>query len=337
MKSISIIIPCRNEEKYIGACLDSLIATDYPKEHLLILVCDGCSNDSTPEIVAEYERKYEYIKLLKNKMQTTPYGLNMGIQYKNSDICIILGAHSTVAQDFISENCKALFSDTRIGCAGGILENSYENHRSKIIGFAMSNPFGVGNAYFRTGEKEGFVDTVAFGSYKQEVFQKIGYFDELLTRNQDDEFNFRLKKAGFEIFLTPKIKSFYVVRSNFKHLFRQYFQYGYWKVFVNKKHKMITSLRQMVPFLFTLFLIFGFLGSLFIQNFVYLYFSILFIYIVLGFIFAKKQSHSFSDCLQIIYTFWILHISYGLGYIEGIFDFYICRKKPKSRAEKLSR
>ncbi|MBO4646319.1 MAG: glycosyltransferase family 2 protein [Bacteroidales bacterium] len=327
MKTVSIVIPCRDEAHYIGACLDSLIATTYPKEALSVYVCDGMSQDMTRNIVKEYEKKHPFIHLLNNPQRTTPYALNIGIRADNSDVAIILGAHSTVAPDFIERNCEALFSDDSIGCAGGTLTNIYENEISQIIGYAMSQPFGVGNAHFRTGTKTGFVDTVAFGSYKREVFDKVGYFDEQLTRNQDDEFNFRLKKAGYQILLDPSIRSNYVVRASFSKLFRQYFQYGYWKVFVNQKHKIITSIRQLVPCLFVLFLVTACITPI-LPVFGFFYAAILFLYLIIALMYAIQSSLSPSRWASIILAFIILHVSYGSGYWAGIWDFLICRKKP---------
>ncbi len=328
MKTVNVVIPCRDEAAYIGACLDSLIATSYPKDLLTICVCDGMSSDETPNIVLEYSERFPYIKLLKNEHRTTPYALNLGIKEVQSDVSIILGAHSTVAPDFIDRNCEALFSSEEVGCAGGLLENSYENHLSKIIGFAMSQSFGVGNAYFRTGSKAGFVDTVAFGSYKREVFEKVGYFDESLTRNQDDEFNFRLKKAGYKILLDPSIRSYYVVRSSYQKLFRQYFQYGYWKVFVNQKHKMITTVRQLVPFFFVAFLVVGLLLSVLVRWIAAIYGVVLLCYLLAALSFASKFKGSLRDTFAVVWAFLVLHISYGSGYWIGVWDFLVCKKKP---------
>ena len=328
MKTVSIVIPCRNEAGYITACLDSIIASDYPKDYLSVYVCDGLSTDGTKEKIEGYAAQFPFIHLIVNEKQTTPYALNLGIRADNSDVAIILGAHSTIEPDFITNNCKALFSDESVGCAGGTLVNSYDNDLSRAIGYAMSQPFGVGNAYFRTGTKAGYVDTVAFGSYKREVFEKIGYFDEQLTRNQDDEFNFRVKKSGFKILLDPSIRSHYVVRSSFGRLLRQYFQYGYWKVFVNQKYKMITTLRQLVPFLFVAFLVAGAVASIFSSLCRWLYGMILLAYLLLALYFAATSKLSIKHWFSIILSFLILHIGYGCGYWVGIWDFLILKKNP---------
>ncbi len=260
LPSISITIPARNEEKYIEKCILSILSADYPQEKIKIFVCDGLSTDNTREIVSSLSNKHKNIQLIDNEKQTTPFALNLGLKASNCAIKIILGAHAEIDKDFIKNNVSVLNDYPEVGCAGGIIENVYENESAETIGLAMSSAFGVGNAHFRTGSKNGFVDTVAFGAYRKEVFEKIGYFDEDLIRNQDDEFNFRLLQNGFKIYLNSNIKSKYYVRASFSKLYKQYYQYGYWKVYVNKKHKAVTSIRQLVPLFFILFL---FLGLLF--------------------------------------------------------------------------
>lgn len=333
---VAVVIPCKNEESYIEKCIISILNSNYPKDLISIYVCDGLSSDSTQEIVKSIAIKNKQVKLLINKAQTTPQGLNLGLKTANSDIKIILGAHSEIDKNFILENVNAIAKDEAIGCSGGIIKNVFENKTSEIIGAAMSSPFGVGNAHFRTGNKEGFVDTVAFGAYKKEVFDNIGYFDEELVRNQDDEFNFRLIKNGYKIFLSQKIVSLYYVRASFKKLFKQYYQYGYWKVFVNKKHKTVTSIRQLIPLFFVLFLIIGSISSLFSNYIAFLFLFMLFIYFILGIYFAYKTS-SLKHIFLVFYTFLILHISYGLGYLKGIIDFMILNKRPGKKNMELSR
>jgi len=336
-KSVAIVIPCRNEEDYIKNCIESLLDVSYPQELLSIYVCDGMSDDKTREIVMELSKQHFNVFLLDNKKQTTPFALNLGLKKSNSDIKIILGAHAKVDAEFILENVKVLERDSAIGCAGGVIQNVYENETAKTIGLAMSSSFGVGNAHFRTGNKDGYVDTVAFGAYKKEVFEKIGYFDEDLVRNQDDEFNFRLLKNGFKIFLSNKIHSKYYVRASYSKLFKQYYQYGYWKVFVNTKHKTITTVRQLIPLFFVLFLIVGVALS-FAHSILFLFFLIvLTAYLSLAFGFAMLQSKKIKTVFLLVFTFFELHFSYGLGYLFGIFDFLLLKKKPSDNSKSLSR
>ena len=337
MKTVSIVIPSRNEEKYIGQCLDSIINTTYPKELLSVLVCDGLSTDNTPQVILSYEEKYSYITYLRNEHRTTPYALNLGIQHNKSDIVIILGAHSTIAPDFIEQCLKTFEINSEIGCVGGIVKNTFENEVSEVIGFAMSQPFGVGTSYFRTGNKEGYVDTVPFGAYKREVFDKVGYFNTHLVRNQDDEFNFRLSQAGIKIYLNKDIVSHYVVRASFYKLFRQYYQYGYWKVYVNKMHGKITTFRQLIPFLFVVFLLGGMVLASFSNILMWIYLGAIFLYLLFGFAASFKKKMTLKRHFEVMACFATLHLSYGLGYANGIIDFFIRRRKPEQKMSELTR
>ena len=154
----------------------------------------------------------------------------------------------------------------------------------------MSCPFGVGNALFRFAEKESFVDTVAFGAYRRSLLNEIGVFDEELVRNQDDELNFRVEKSGAKILLSPKIKSTYVGRGDFKKLWRQYYQYGFWKVRVIQKHRRPASIRHLIPLMFVLFLSIGGVLSIFSKLIRVMYFLVLGLYLLLDLLFSIKIS-----------------------------------------------
>jgi glycosyltransferase involved in cell wall biosynthesis len=334
--TVAIVIPCRNEEKYIGKCIDSILDQDYPAEKLSVYVCDGKSTDETASIVQNYALEHTRVHYLVNEKQSTPFALNLGIKASESEIVIILGAHSELYADYVS-NCVLAFSlGENIGCTGGIIENVYENETAELIGKAMSSGFGVGNAHFRTGAKDGFVDTVAFGAYKREVFDKIGLFDEELIRNQDDEFNYRVTQAGFKIYLFQQIRCRYFVRASFEKLFEQYRQYGYWKVYVNKKHKAITTLRQLVPLFFVLFLFLGFFLSLFSSFFLKSYVLGLILYTSANLYSAYNAGDNTKQLPGIAKAFFILHFAYGWGYLKGISDFLLLQKGIK-KEEKLTR
>jgi GT2 family glycosyltransferase len=336
LKTVTIVIPCLNERDYILRCLKSIANQTYPSHLIQTFICDGNSNDGTPEIINDFSITNPQFQLLINEQKTTPFALNLGIKKATSDIIIILGAHSELDKDFVLNSITSFDIDPGIMCTGGVLQSEYENVTSQIIGSAMSSPFGVGNAHFRTGSKNGFVDTVAFGAYKKEIFEKVGLFDEDLIRNQDDEFNYRITSNGYKIYLNSDIKCKYFVRASFLKLFKQYYQYGYWKVFVNKKHKSVTTVRQLIPMMFVLYL-FLLTVSVFLSKPVFIFMSLFGIaYIFLAFIFAFKKTASIKFVFGIVFTFFILHISYGLGYLKGIFDFLIVGKSIKKQ-ESLSR
>jgi len=334
---ISIIIPSRNEAGYIANCLNSLIALDYPKELLEVFVCDGKSCDRTSQIVIDYSKEHPFIHLLINEKQTTPYAMNLGIEKSTGDIIVIMGAHTELLPGYVKACLNAFEINPAIGCVGGIVESVPENETSEVISLAMSSSFGVGNAHFRTGNSEGYVDTLGPGAYKREVFEKAGLIDFELARNQDDEFNFRIKKHGYLIYLFGQKIAKYFVRASFSKLFRQYYQYGYWKVYVNKKHSTITSIRQLIPFLFVCYLIVG-LGVSFIHCYIFLaYLSVLVLYLVMAFLAAFSKTKKFPDVFKVMYAFIILHLSYGSGYLNGLIRFFIFRKKPAASAIKLTR
>lgn len=322
----------------------SVVNSVYSAGSIDVYVSDGMSDDGTRSIIKTLSSNHPNVHLLDNEKRTTPYALNLGIKAaKGFDVLIILGAHAKIASDYIQLCVDNLKKDATAGCVGGLLESVNEDSASETIAFAMSSSFGVGNAHFRTGTKEGYVDTVAFGAYRKEVFDKIGLFDEALTRNQDDEFNFRVTKAGFKIVLDPRIRCKYYVRADYGKLFRQYYQYGLWKVYVNRKHKAVTSLRQLVPPVFVLFLFSIFLVPFFAFFTPYGSVSALVwiagftLYKINAFFAAVKQKARPLQIPGVIFSFFLLHTGYGLGYLHGIVKFIFLRRQPGHNESRLSR
>ncbi|MGO1368553.1 glycosyltransferase [Senegalia sp. (in: firmicutes)] len=325
---VSIIIPVYNEEKYIEECIRSLDNQSYPKDKLEILVVDGMSTDRTLEKVNKLSNELNInIKVIENTKRIAPTAMNLGIKNSTGDIIIRIDGHAYAHSDFISTSVK-LLREKEVACVGGPIETISQNFVGESIALAMACPFGVGNSLFRYSKKEKYVDTLAFGAYKREVFEKIGCFDEELVRNQDDELNFRLIKSGEKILLSPKIKSYYYSRSSLKKLWKQYFQYGYWKVRVIQKHKMPSSIRQLVPMTFVISLLGSVILSLVNELGIKILLAITLTYLASSLFFSVKISYNktprFIAILPII--FFILHFSYGLGFINGIIDFLIRKK-----------
>ena len=227
MDKISIIIPCRNEEKYIGGCLDSVVSNDYPKDFLEVFVVDGKSTDRTGEIVEGYSKKYEFIHLLVNENKTVPYAMNQGIKESTGDFIIRLDAHGVFPNNYFSKLIywsKKLDADN-VG-ALWITDVKNKNPKSCSIKKVLSNKFGVGDSLFRIGvDKVTEVDTVPFGCYRKEVFEKVGLYDVRLERDQDIELNKRLKKSGGKIFLLPELSSIYYARETFSGIAKNILDY----------------------------------------------------------------------------------------------------------------
>lgn len=335
---ISVVIPCRNEYLFIKECVEAIFGNIFTNEIFLnVFVVDGMSDDGTREIVINLKKKYTNLYLLDNFKQLTPFAFNIGIYEKPADFIQIVGSRHILSSNYMQEALNILQSKSDVWCVGGKLINEFTNKKGEIIALAMSSAFGMGAGNFRTHEKSCYTDTLTSPMYPSWVFDKIGYFDEELIRNQDDDFNFRISKAGGKIWLESKISLKYYIRSNFKDLYNQFYQYGYWKVFVNKKHKSLTTYRQLVPSGFVLFLffvpIFLILGGFLFWSSIFL----LMIYISFAIYLTFYKTKDIFYVILGLKTFLIIHIGYGFGYLYGILNFIILRGKPSDKQKQMTR
>lgn len=320
---VSIIIPCRNEEKYIGKCLDSIIQNQYPKDKLEVLVIDGNSEDKTREIVKNYTQGHSFIKLLDNPKKFTPLALNIGVQAAKGEIIMRMDAHATYEKDYISK-CLKYLQEYKVDNVGGVIKTlpGQETTWAKAIAISLSHLFGTGGSYFRTGAKESKeVDTVFGGCYKKEVFEKIGLFNENLIRSQDIEFNLRLKKAGGKILLVPDIVSYYYPKSNLKDFFWHNVKDGLWSIYPLKFVKVPFSFRHYIPLVFVLSLLITGLLGIFLPVFSQLFLFIIGLYVLLTFCFSIQISLREKDIRFLLFmplAFVARHIGYGLGSMEGL-------------------
>jgi cellulose synthase/poly-beta-1,6-N-acetylglucosamine synthase-like glycosyltransferase len=333
MSFVSIIIPCRNEEKYIGKCLDSVIAQDYPKDKLEILVIDGVSEDRTREIVRRYTQQYSFIGLLNNPEKIVPTALNMGVKNAQGDIIIRMDAHSVYKKNYI-QMCVNYLDTCNVDNVGGVCVTLTGSNTliAKATALALSHPFGVGNAHFRIGAKEPkYVDTVPFGCYRKDIFDRIGLFDEDLVRGQDAEFNARLIKNGGKILLVPDIVSYYYARDSLSKLWKMYSQYGRSKPLMVKKIGHIFTLRQLVPAIFIGSLIVSLVISIVFHPSLWFFSFVLGCYIIANLISSLRISlKNDLKCFFVLpVIFSILHLSYGIGYLKGIWDFIILKRYKK--------
>ncbi len=334
---VSIVIPCRNEAGFISRCLASLESAELDRACTTVFVCDGMSTDGTREEVEAYTRRLPWMVMLDNPQRTTPQALNLGLRHRPFDVGVIIGAHAEVEPDFVALNLAALAADRTVGCAGGVITSEYNDARSRHIGMAMAHPFGVGSAHFRTGLRSGYVDTVAFGAYRSQVFEAVGWFNEALVRNQDDEFNYRVTKAGFNIVLDPSIRSRYHVRASYSKLFRQYRQYGYWKVYVNRLHGALTTFRQLVPAAWVACLVFGAVVAMLVPPLWWAYLAVVLLYLMTATWSAFRTEAGLQGIAGVTLAFVVLHVAYGIGYWQGIFRFLLLRAQPSSQSTLSSR
>lgn len=324
MQKISIICPIYQEARFISAFLDSLLEQDYPRELLEIFLIDGMSDDGTRDIIARYEARYSCFHMLDNPMHTVPYALNAAIRQATGDIVIRLDAHCKYPANYVSSLAHWLV-ELHADNVGGVWRTHPANNSAEALAVALcsSHPFGVGGSEHKVGAsgiKQ--VDTVPFGCYRRDVFSRIGLFDEELTRNQDDEFNARLINNGGKIFLIPSVVIDYTARENMRKMRKMYYQYGLFKPLVNRKLGSPATVRQFFPALFCIGIVLGALLSCLFRPILWMYVAVMAIYFAIGIIIGAKKALLYkraSLVLWIPYTFLNIHLSYGIGYLYGVY------------------
>lgn len=325
---VSVIVPIRNERDFIQGCLNSILENDYPADRMEILVIDGESDDGTVDIVQRMSSEDSRLQLLTNHRRIQVVALNQGIDAAIGDIILRVDGHAKVANDFISQSVNALVNHPECWCAGGIVETVNDTVLGKVIAAATSCPIGVGNSQFRIGHFEGHVDTVPFPAYWKWVFERIGPFDEELVRNEDDELNARVLEAGGKIYLSPSIRSQYFSRSSFGKLWKQYYQYGVWRIRTVQKRGS-ASVRYLVPLVFVMCVILSLTIALLIPSTVGWVIAGAGLYVaglLVGAAMVSRRTGWFGFVTSPM-IFAILHFSYGLGSLFGIFWFSILRHR----------
>lgn len=250
--TVSVIIPMRNEGAHIGPCLDSILGGDYPSSLLEILVVDGRSTDGSDDIVRRYAALYPRIRLIDNPRRTSAAAMNLGLSAAQHEIIVRIDAHALYAPDYISESVAALALVPGAGGAAGLQRAEGKGYWQGAIAAAMAHPFGSGGAKYRRSDRPCWVDTIFLGAWRRDVALAVGGFDPSWKINADYEFNIRLRRAGYGLFLSPSIKSTYFPRASVSELARQYFRYGFWRVRTVLAHPRDVKLRQFVAPLFLL-------------------------------------------------------------------------------------
>src|SRR5581483_3732189 len=186
------------------------------------------------------------VRVLSNPGRIVSTGLNAALRQARGEVIIRMDAHTTYAPDYIKQ-CLAVLRETGADNVGGPMRTTALTYKERAIQAVFHSPFAVGGARSHNPDYEGYVDTVIYGCWRRSVFDRIGYFDEDLVRNQDDEHNLRLIRSGGKIYQSCWIQSHYHVRNSFQALVWQYVQYGYWKVLVIRNHRIPASPRHLAP------------------------------------------------------------------------------------------
>jgi glycosyltransferase involved in cell wall biosynthesis len=338
---ISIVIPCRNEAGYIEQCLDSILAGDYPVDRMQILVADGGSIDGTRQILERYRQVHPGVVLLDNPRGTTPSGLNAAIRAAAGSVIIRMDAHVLYPPNYIRRLVEALESSGADN-VGGVLHTlpAEDTAMARAIALGMSHRFGVGNSHFRVGISEcREVDTVPFGCFRRDVFDRVGLFDEELIRNQDDEFNFRLITRGGRILLLPDVSCRYFARRTLAQLALMYYQYGYFKPLVARKVGRIMTMRQLIPATLVAALATLAVAGLWSSAARDAFLGLLGVY-ALGVLLCTGiaiKTHGIRSAAALVLVFPVLHFSYGAGFLIGARDHFVVRSAPRASALGLSR
>ena len=321
---VTVIMPIRNEASFIARSLGAVLDQDYPDGHLEVLVADGISTDNTRKIVADMARRHPgvTVAVIDNPGRIVPTGMNACLKRATGDVIVRVDGHTIVARDYV-ERCVAALERTGADCAGGRMDAISESAFGRAVAVATSSPFGVGGARFHYSPDEEWVDTVYMGAWRREVFDRVGRFDEEMVRNQDDELSYRIRARGGRVLLDPSIRSSYYPRGTLRTLWRQYFQYGYWKVRVLQKHAPQMRARQFVPPAFVLALAtlaalapfsgaarvawLGLVGTYLVANLAASLWS------------ARRADPAAAPWLPVVFA--TLHLSYGAGFLIGLARF----------------
>ncbi|MEX1248135.1 MAG: glycosyltransferase family 2 protein [Anaerolineales bacterium] len=258
MPTVSVIVPCFNEERTIPQLLTALSQQDFPLSRIEVIIADGMSSDGTRTQIANFQKAHSalQIRILDNPTRTIPAGLNRAIASAKGDYIVRLDAHSVPCPDYISR-CVAAIEAGRGWNVGGVwdIQPGGPGWMAKSIAIAAAHPLGVGDAFYRISSQAREVDTVPFGAFKKSLVSQIGPFDESLHSNEDYELNTRIRRSGGKVWLDPAIKTTYFARGTLGELAGQYARYGYWKWQMLRRYPGSLRLRQAVPPLFVLSLL----------------------------------------------------------------------------------
>jgi glycosyltransferase involved in cell wall biosynthesis len=329
---ISIVIPCRNESEHIVRLLECLRRQEWGEAQWEAIVADGMSDDGTRETLARFASMDSRITVIDNPERIVSTGLNRAIRASRGDIILRMDAHSEYAPDYVRQ-CVRVLEETGADNVGGPARTKARGLIGRAIAAAYHSPYSTGGAKFHKDGYEGPTDTVVYGCWRKATLIAIGLFDESLVRNQDDELNLRTVRSGGRLWQSPKIRSWYRPRNSLTALFRQYYQYGFWKVAVIRKHRLPASVRHLVPGAFVLANIvfpLGLLGIVLVgigggalyakawAAFVALYFGASIVASVLT---PSPTGGEVRPVLPLVYATY--HFSYGLGFLVGAVYFLL--------------
>lgn len=317
---VSVIAPCRNEVDFIARAVESILSNDYPSDQIELLVIDGMSDDGTRDIVRKMADEDGRIRMLDNPQKIVPTAMNIGIRAARGDYIVRIDCHTVFSADYISK-CIEVSQRTGADNVGGYWTTLPGDDTSvaKAIAAATSCPFGVGNSTFRLKGPEQEVDTVPFGTYRKEVFETVGLYDQRLVRNQDIELNSRIRKSGGRIVISPEIELQYYNRATFRGIWQQSFNNGLWNPYTVWLVAGGLRLRHFIPMVFVLGLLLLTAGAFLWWPIKWLLAAYLAPYLSGAAFFATKcASKEKVSPLLAMWSFIVLHVAYGFGSLWAV-------------------
>lgn len=313
---VSVIVPCRNERPFVATFVASLMAQEPLDGEIEIIIADGMSDDGTREELARLQESNGRLIVIDNPGKIVSTGLNSAIRLARGHFVVRMDMHTEYAPDYIRQ-CVAVLEETGAMCVGGPWKAVGRSTSEEDIAKAFGSSFGSGGARSRDVLWSGPVDTVYLGSWRKLDLIRLGGFDEELIRNQDDELNFRIRRSGGVVWQDSRIRSAYVPRAQLDRLFRQFFQYGYWKVFVIRKHRAPAAWRHVLPFAGVVLALVLLLAGFFLPQ--------LLVLLVLGglaylaaAVLAASRSGAKWRIFRVVGAFVCMHAGYALGFGSGL-------------------
>lgn len=318
---VAIVIPTLNEERFISRCLNSIIKQTYEFEKMDVMIIDGGSNDKTKDIVAEYQKSHQNIRFIENKKKIQSAAFNIGFKKSTAPYIIRLDAHAEYDSKYISLCIENLKQDEKRGNVGG---------RCNILPFNQSiwaqtnailnhSRFGIGGAAFRVSNEAHNTDSVPFGTFPRKIIEKIGGMREDLPRGEDNEYNSRIRKAGYKIFFDPNIISSYFARPTLGASCKQMYANGNSIGYLFYIDREAIGIRHLVPLLFVVSGLFSIIISVLWSPFCYVFCGGLALYLIADAIASIMGAKDNVKCtLPLFILFFCVHVSYGMGTIAGL-------------------
>jgi succinoglycan biosynthesis protein ExoA len=329
--TVGVVIPCRNEERWLAEVLDALAAQDRRPDE--VVVVDDGSVDGTAGVVEEWQRQHPnlHVRVVPGPARGVAAAVNAGVVALTTDVVVRLDGHCRPAADYIAR-AVALITLSDAGVVGGVwvIEPGAASFEADAIAIAVAHPLGSGGALYRhlDSSEQIEVDTVPFGCFKRTLWEALGGFDEQLRSNEDYDFNYRVRDRGLRVVLDPRMRCTYYARPTVTAVARQYARYGWWKARMLVRHPRAVRWRQVIPPLLVLALLVACIGMVFGGGYGWL--SILAVYpvaMMIGAAHAAAARRKWAATAWLAGIFMTIHLAWGLAFWASLASAGLSRRQ----------